>query len=170
MAKFGDILTTDVVDTSGFTGSWNPPACKLVRAQSATVAVGTPLSLTFDSTTGIEECKTVAAMHSTSTNTNRIVATQLGLFLVKTQVSFSGGTTGAVISTFIDVTVPSASQTTTYEVRTASGYATASYHVRPILVDVDPNTYVALRLAVATGTSVTATTETWLSFRCVAAF
>jgi hypothetical protein len=167
MPRFGDVLTTDVVDT-GWGGSWDPPACKVSRKTTQALTINVPYTVTFDATTGNEDYKTVAGMHSTAVNTNRIVATQLGLFLVKAQLTLSGAMSG-MYSVFIDVVVPSASQTTTYEIRANGAYQPQSRFAKPVLVDVDPNTYVSMRVTSTVGTTGSVqTVTTWLGFRAIA--
>lgn len=65
----------------------NPPACKVFKAASQSVANGTSTDLIFDS-----ETFDTAAMHDTVTNNPRITATVAGLYVVHSYMEIQTNT------------------------------------------------------------------------------
>lgn len=76
-----------------------PPICKLVKQDAVSVPNGTITALNFGA--GSEEIKTVASMHSTSSNTSRIVVPSAGYYDVRTSMTWAFNTTISVADIII---------------------------------------------------------------------
>lgn len=68
----------------------NPPACRAYNNAAIAVTTATIFALTLNA----ERYKTIAGMHSTSSNTHRIVATDAGLYVVQGHIQFASNATG----------------------------------------------------------------------------
>jgi hypothetical protein len=88
-----DLTTTIFNGTTGIKGPLdfllNPPRCRLYQTATTSMPSGTATAILFDT----EEDDT-DSMHSTSTNTSRIVCNAAGLYQVIATLGFAGNATG----------------------------------------------------------------------------
>lgn len=168
MAKFGDILTTDAFDTG--TTTYDPVMCKVTRTTDVSVPNGTEPTIPFGTGNAAEDYKTVAGMHSMSTNTDRLVCTKTGVFVAKAQMYVNAEIGGGAAFLVISVTTTSPSSTVKTQSWLLAGQANGSYLnlERMFVVATDVNTYVTMSVKNQAGVALLLKTTSWLSLRRVA--